>query len=71
MSKRRVKIEFEDDEGGKYSMSIDGKFSREKISKVMDMIDLISGENKPLEDEFLSTKDTMFSKLYNLIYNKL
>ncbi len=70
MPKRRVKLEFEDDEGGKYSMLIDGNFSREKILKVMDMVDLISGNSKSLEEELLTGKDTMFSNLYNLIYNK-
>ena len=69
MAKRRFKIEFEDGEGGKYNMSIDGKLSNEKIIKIMDMIDLLSDKNEKIE-QLNFTNDTMFGKIYNLISDK-
>jgi hypothetical protein len=69
MAKRRFKIEFEDGEGGKYNMSIDGKLSNEKIIKIMDMIDLLSDQHEKIE-QLNFANDTMFGKIYNLISDK-
>jgi hypothetical protein len=69
MAKRRFKIEFEDGEGGKYNMSIDGKLSNEKIIKIMDMIDLLSDQHEKIE-QLNFANDTMFGKIHNLISDK-
>ena len=39
--KKKIKIELEDDEGGKYNLSLEGNFSKEKILKVLELIELV------------------------------
>jgi len=64
--RKRVKIELQDEEGTKYTLALEGKLSREKVMKVMDLMEMI---NVPVEDGHGSTpnQDTFFGKLYNLI----
>jgi len=64
--RKRVKIELQDEEGTKYTLALEGKLSREKVMKVMDLMEMI---NVPLEDDRALTpsQDTFFGKLYNLI----
>ena len=65
-----MKIEFNDGEGGNYSLSLDGSISRDKILKIIDMVELIDGNEDKEKVQNLS-KDTSFGKLYNLIEKKL
>lgn len=64
--RKRVKIELQDDEGTKYTLALEGKLSREKVMKVMDLMEMI---NVPVEDDHAPapSQDTFFGKLYNLI----
>ena len=64
--RKRVKIELQDDEGTKYTLALEGKLSREKVMKVMDLMEMI---NVPVEDGHGPTpsQDTFFGKLYGLI----
>jgi|TARA_B100001971_G_scaffold106200_1_gene97699 hypothetical protein len=64
-----MKIEFNDGEGGNYSLSLDGSISRDKILKIIDMVELIDGNEDKEKVQNLS-KDTSFGKLYNLIEKK-
>jgi len=65
---RRFKVEFDDGEGGRYTLSLDGNVSREKVLKLIDIVDLLGGgEEKP---EVLFSQDTMFGKIYGLIERK-
>jgi hypothetical protein len=34
-SRKKIKIELEDDEGSKYNLSLEGSFSKEKIFQVI------------------------------------
>ena len=64
--RKRVKIELQDEEGTKYTLALEGKLSREKVMKVIDLMEMI---NVPVEDDRTLTpsQDTFFGKLYNLI----
>ena len=42
--KKKVKIELEDAEGGKYNLSLEGNISREKIVKVFEFMELLNIE---------------------------
>jgi hypothetical protein len=44
--RKRIKIELEDEEGTRYTLSLDGKVSREKLMKAMDMLEVM---DVPLE----------------------
>jgi hypothetical protein len=39
--RRKVKVEFSDDSGTKYSLAVEGRLSREKVMKLMDLMDLV------------------------------
>lgn len=65
MTRRRIKVEFEDGEGGTYTASLDGSLSKDKILKLMTFIDLVSVEEG--EPSTAHPPDTTFSKLHLLI----
>ena len=44
-SKKKIKIELEDDEGSKYNLSLEGNFSKEKIFQVIELMDLVRSTN--------------------------
>ena len=65
--RKRVKVEITDDEGTTYSVSLQGKFSHEKVMRMMDMIDLLgqSGHNNLQTSP--SDAPTAFSRILQLI----
>lgn len=69
MPKRRIKIEFDDGEGGKYTILMEGSLSKDKVVKIIDMAEVIEGESQVSQQIALS-KDTAFGRLYALIEEK-
>jgi hypothetical protein len=43
MRPRRLKVEFYDPEGVRHSVAIDGPVTREKVGKLLDLVELMSG----------------------------
>src|SRR5690349_5720068 len=43
MRPRRLKVEFYDTEGVRHSIAIDGPVTKEKVGKILDLIELMSG----------------------------
>ena len=43
MRPRRLKIEFYDSEGVRHSIAVDGPVTKEKVSKLFDLVELMSG----------------------------
>jgi len=68
---RRIKIQFNDSDGGKYSILIDGNTSKDKILKIINLLD-ITEEDKAKNETTLTTysKETSIGKIYSLIENK-
>jgi len=64
MAKRRFRVEFEDGEGAKYTISLDGDLSREKVLKILDMVELLGGAKEPAPQ---ISPDTTLGRLYRLI----
>ncbi len=64
LTKRKVKLEFTDDDGGNYTITLDGSISRDRIIKVVDMMELLSGEDDPTP---LIGDSTIFGRIYNTI----
>ena len=68
--KKKIKIELEDDEGGKYNLSLEGTFSKEKILQVIELIELVRSDstdaiiNSPQENNCTLSVD---SKIWNII----
>jgi hypothetical protein len=69
LAKRRIKIEFDDGEGGKYRINIEGNISRDKVLKIIDIAEMIEGKNEGSSQITLS-KDTTFGRVYTLIEKK-
>lgn len=69
-SKKKIKIELEDDEGSKYNLSLEGNFSKEKILQVIELMDLVRSDssraNNPLQEKSNNTL-SVDSKIWNII----
>ena len=48
--KKKIKIELEDDEGGKYNLSLEGNFSKEKIIQVIELMELVRSNSTGYSD---------------------
>jgi len=68
MPKRRIKIEFDDGDGGKYSVLMEGNISREKLSNIMNMVDLMEKNEERQQPTF--SLETRFGRLHDLIEKK-
>ncbi len=64
--RRRIKIELEDGDGTKFTLSLEGKVSREKLMKAADMLEVM---DVPLESDHRPKPDeaTFFGKVTSLI----
>ncbi len=59
LDKRRIKIELEDEEGGKYNLSLEGNISKSKVMKVFELMDMLDARGKdkspdPVNHEYRS-----------------
>jgi hypothetical protein len=63
--RKRIKIEIEDDEGTKYTLALEGKVSRDKLMKAVDMLEIM---DVPM-DHFYKAPDqgTFFGKVMTLL----
>ncbi len=63
--RKRIKIELEDEEGTKYTLALDGNVSRDKLMKVMDMLEVM---DVPLEHSHrVPDEGTFFGKVMTLL----
>jgi hypothetical protein len=63
--RKRVKVEFQDDTGTKYSLAVEGRLSREKVLKIMDLMELVEGDHgfqAPTPD-----KSSVFGQVFEII----
>ena len=44
--KKKIKIEMEDEEGGKYNFSLEGSISRTKILKLYEFMSILDGKTR-------------------------
>ena len=64
--RKKVKVEVTDEEGTTYSLSVHGKFSQEKVMRVMELIDLL-GQNDHNTGTLLPNESTTYGKILKLI----
>ena len=63
--RKRVKVEFQDEKGTKYSLAVEGRISRDKVLKIMDLMELVEGQDsiqQPVPDQ-----STIFGKVFKVI----
>jgi hypothetical protein len=65
----KVKIEFSDDAGTKYSFNIEGT-SKENISKLIDFAQAVSTKQQPSRELPEEPMDTNFARVYTLIQDR-
>ena len=71
-SKKKIKIELEDDEGSKYNLSLEGNFSKEKIFQVIELMDLVRSTNSgeitnQLQEKNNNNTLSVDSKIWNIV----
>ncbi|MDV3244634.1 MAG: BlaI/MecI/CopY family transcriptional regulator [Nitrososphaerales archaeon] len=66
--KKKIRIEFEDDEGTKYTLALEGSVSRDKILKAVDMLEVM---DVPIDRniEKPPSEGTFYGKVMTLIEN--
>ena len=66
MARKKIRIQLDDGQGGKYSLSVEGNVTREKIIKVFELMELLDMEK--VEDGI--NINSVGSKIWNLVENK-
>ncbi len=69
--KKKIKIELEDNEGDRYNLSLEGKFSKEKMIRVFELIE--SFEDKTTKEPTSLVYDdtsTLASRIWSIIQDK-
>jgi len=58
---RKLKVEVYDEEGNKYTISFEGRVTRDKALKILDLVDLLSGlpETTPIPHEKFNSLSKM------------
>ncbi len=66
--RKKIKIELEDEEGTKYTLTLEGRVSRDKILKAVDMLEIM---DVPLDHRLEKAPDqgTFYGKIMTLIEN--
>ena len=70
-SKKKIKIELEDNDGDRYNLSLEGKFSKEKMMRVFELIE--SFEDKTIKEPTTIAYDdtsTLASRIWNIVQDK-
>jgi hypothetical protein len=63
--RRRIKIEVEDEEGTKYTLALEGKVSRDKLMKAVDMLEIM---DVPMDHSYRAPDQrTFFGKVMTLL----
>ncbi len=70
MQPRRLKVEFYDPEGVRHSIAIDGPVTREKVGKILDLVELMAGTPQPSATA-LGLSPRKFDKLTSMIISQL
>lgn len=76
--KKKIKIELEDSDGGKYNLSLEGNLSKDKIQKVLQLVEslniskdeeTVSYSSLNVESEPIDSSVSIGSRIWSLIEN--
>ena len=67
---RRFKLEFYDDEGVRHSITIDGQITREKVGKLLDLVEVMAGTPRATASA-LSLSPRKFDRLASTVISTL
>lgn len=69
MSKNRIKIDINDNDGNKITISLEGRLTREKVIQVLDFIDLLGGSSAA-DIQSGESNFSKFERIQNIILRK-
>jgi hypothetical protein len=69
MSGKKIKIEFFDNDGIKHTIALEGAISREKITKILDYVELMGGTYLTENSQVAHQNDNKFERVKKLLYN--
>jgi hypothetical protein len=64
---KKVKVEITDEEGTKFSLSLQGRFSQEKVLRMMELMDLLGNQTHNKAERLEPDESTTYGKLLKLI----
>ena len=64
--RKRVKVEITDEEGTTYSLAVQGRFSQEKVMRMMELVDLL-GQGNHNTTAMLPNESTTYGMILKLI----
>ena len=70
LKSRRFKLEFYDDEGVRHAITIDGQITREKVGKLLDLVEVMAGTPRATASA-LSVSPRKFDRLASTIITEL
>lgn len=70
MKSRRFKLEFYDDQGVRHAITIDGQITREKVGKLLDLVEVMAGTPRATASA-LSISPRKFDRLASAIISQL
>ena len=70
MRPRRLKVEFYDSEGVRHSIAIDGPVTREKVGRLLDLVELMGGTSRA-SPVALGLSQRKFDRLTSMIISQL
>lgn len=70
MKPRRFKLEFYDDDGVRHAITIDGQITREKVGKLLDLVEIMAGKPQATASA-LSISPHKFDRLASAILSAL
>jgi hypothetical protein len=65
--RKKVKVEITDDEGTTYSLALHGRFSSEKVMRVMELIDLLGQTDHNTGTTLPPNESTTYGRILKLI----
>jgi hypothetical protein len=65
--RKKVKVEITDEEGTTYSLALQGRFTHEKVMRVMELIDLLGQTDNNTNAEVVANDSTTYGRILKLI----
>jgi hypothetical protein len=72
MSNRKIRVELSDNDGNRYTVAFEGQMTRDKVLRILDLVDLLGGtQNESIPqnnaNKTVSNSFSRFEKVYMII----
>ncbi len=65
--RKKVKVEITDEEGTTYSLALQGRFSQEKVMRMMELLDLLGSADHRAQQTVSPNESSTYGKILKLI----